>query len=154
MHFPLPVSHISSGSFPRKSPAFSPISHRRGLPQEKWPELSGYRPLYIGQSKRGKKFAPAHCVSRGIFFRAAPHNGTRRFGQCFDPSESMENAKDPLKLAVSIVRCYLRFSSSAKARQAGCPAEHHGPFRSCFRQRNAGSILAFRRQSDGFTGAY
>ena len=24
--------------------------------------------------------------------RAAPHNGARRFGQCFDPSESMENA--------------------------------------------------------------
>ena len=91
MHFPLPVSHISSGSIPRKSPDFSSISHRRGLPQEKWPELSGYRPLYIGQSKRGKKFAPAHCVSRGIFFRAAPHNGARRFGQCFDPGESMEN---------------------------------------------------------------
>ena len=26
------------------------------------------------------------------FFRAAPHNGARRFGQCFDTSESMENA--------------------------------------------------------------
>ena len=170
MHFPLPVSHISSGSFPRKSPDFSPISHRRGLPQEKWPELSGYRPLYIGQSKRGKKFAPAHCVSRGIFFRAAPHNGTRRFGQCFDPGESMENGGildvfpifHTARLGQKIrrspqlppKRCCLRFSSSAKARQAGCLAEHHGPFRSCFRQRNAGSILAFRRQSAGFTGAY
>ena len=28
----------------------------------------------------------------GCFFRATPHNGARRFGQCFDPSESMENA--------------------------------------------------------------
>ena len=24
-------------------------------------------------------------------FKATPHNGARRFGQCFDPSESMEN---------------------------------------------------------------
>ena len=160
MHFPLPVSHISSGSFPRKLPDFSPISHRRGLSQEKWPELSGYRPLYIGQSKRGKKFAPAHCVSRGIFLRATPHNGARRFGARFWHKRKYEKCgntgciphfsyctigpKDPLKLAVSIVRCCLRFSSSAKARQAGCPAEHHGPFRSCFRQRNAGRIPAFR----------
>ena len=27
-----------------------------------------------------------------IFIKAAPHNGARRFGQCFDPGESMENA--------------------------------------------------------------
>ena len=56
--------------------------------------------------------------------RAAPHNGARRFGQCFDPSESMENAgildvfpifhtarlgaKDPPKPAAPIVRCCLR----------------------------------------------
>ena len=58
------------------------------------------------------------------FFRATPHNGARRFGQCFDPSESMENAgildvfpifhaarlgaKDPPKPAAPIVRCCLR----------------------------------------------
>ena len=29
------------------------------------------------------------CVN---FSKAAPHNGARRFGQCFDPGESMENA--------------------------------------------------------------
>ena len=55
--------------------------------------------------------------------KAAPHNGARRFGQCFDPSESMENvgildvfpifhaarlgAKDPPKPAAPIVRCCL-----------------------------------------------
>ena len=33
-------------------------------------------------------------ASRGAknIFKATPHNGARRFGQCFDPSESMENA--------------------------------------------------------------
>ena len=61
-----------------------------------------------------------HC--RG-HIRATPHNGARRFGQCFDPSESMENAgildvfpifhaarlgaKDPPKPAAPIVRCCL-----------------------------------------------
>ena len=31
-------------------------------------------------------------LCEGDFIRASPHNGARRFGQCFDPSESMENA--------------------------------------------------------------
>ena len=39
------------------------------------------------------------CMALGLFFRkiqhifwAAPHNGARRFGQCFDTSECMKNA--------------------------------------------------------------
>ena len=56
-------------------------------------------------------------------FKASPHNGARRFGQCFDPSESIKNAgivvcishfsyctigaKDPPKSAAPIVRCCL-----------------------------------------------
>ena len=31
-------------------------------------------------------------VVRWIYHRASPHNGARRFSQCFDPSESMKNA--------------------------------------------------------------
>ena len=31
-------------------------------------------------------------ISKAENFKAAPHNGARRFGQCFDTSESMENA--------------------------------------------------------------
>ena len=50
-------------------------------------ELAEQEPPGLRRIKKQNRKAAAFR-----FFRATPHNGARRFGQCFDPSESMENA--------------------------------------------------------------
>ena len=49
--------------------------------------------FFMGYTEIDPIFQTIYYFTRFFhIFKATPHNGARRFGQCFDPSESMENA--------------------------------------------------------------
>ena len=49
--------------------------------------------FFMGYTEIDPIFQTVYYFTRFFhIFKATPHNGARRFGQCFDPSESMENA--------------------------------------------------------------